>query len=89
MCKLTGQAPYCDQSCRTRFTGMQYHMGNAVEGTYSNMKSFLNTVPKGLDNYRKFADERQEQLERAETVKKKFYAETDTKNKKKKTTTNE
>ena len=71
MCKLTEKAPYCDQSCRTRFAGMQMRMGNAVEGTYSNVKEFLNTVPKGIDNYRKYAADRQAKLEYTDRLKKK------------------
>jgi C4-type Zn-finger protein len=71
MCKLTEKAPYCDQSCRTRFAGMQLRMGNAVEGTFSNVKEFLNTVPKGIEGYRKFAADRQEKLEYTERLKKK------------------
>jgi hypothetical protein len=71
MCKLTEKAPYCDESCRTRFSGMQMRMGNAVEGTYSNVKEFLNTVPKGADNYRKFAADRQSKLEYTERLRKK------------------
>jgi hypothetical protein len=71
MCKLTEKAPYCDQSCRTRFSGMQLRMGNAVEGTYSNVKEFLNTVPKGVDNYRQFAADRQSKLEYTERLRKK------------------
>ena len=71
MCKLTSKAPYCDESCRTRFAGMQMRMGNAVEGTYSNMKDFLNTVPKGIENYKQFAADRQAKLEYTERLKKK------------------
>lgn len=71
MCKSTEKAPYCDQSCNTRFAGMQLRMGNAVEGTYSNVKQFLDTVPKGVDNYRKFAADRQAKLEYTERLRKK------------------
>lgn len=71
MCKLTEKAPYCDQTCRTRFAGMQLRMGNAVEGTYSNMKDFLGTIPKGIEGYRKFAADRQEKLEYTERLRKK------------------
>ncbi|CAF0734985.1 unnamed protein product [Adineta steineri] len=71
MCKLTEKGPYCDQSCTTRFSGMQMRMGNAVEGTYSNMKQFLDTVPKGVNSYRKFAADRQAKLEYTERLKKK------------------
>jgi len=71
MCKSTEKAPYCDQTCRTRFAGMQLRMGNAVEGTYSNVKEFLNTVPKGIDSYRQFAADRQAKLEYTERLKKK------------------
>ncbi|CAF3818808.1 unnamed protein product [Rotaria magnacalcarata] len=79
MCKSTERAPYCDQSCRTRFVGMQMRMGNSVEGTYSNVKEFLNTVPKGIDNYRQFAADRQAKLEHTERLRKKV---DDEKNKK-------
>ncbi|CAF3516859.1 unnamed protein product [Rotaria sordida] len=79
MCKLTGKAPYCDQSCRTRFAGMQLRMGNAVEGTYSNVQEFLNTIPKGVNSYRQFAADRQAKLEHTERLKKKV---DDEKNKK-------
>ena len=71
MCKMTQTAPYCDQSCRTRFSGMQTNMGNAVTGTYSNMKEFLNTIPKGAESFRQFAAERQAKLEETERLKKK------------------
>jgi hypothetical protein len=71
MCKLTEKAPYCDQTCRTRFAGMQLRMGNAVEGTYSNVKEFLNTVPKGVEGYRQFAADRQTKLENIERLRKK------------------
>ncbi|CAF4278337.1 unnamed protein product [Rotaria socialis] len=79
MCKSTERAPYCDQSCRTRFVGMQMRMGNSVEGTYSNVKEFLNTIPKGIDNYRQFAADRQAKLEHTERLRKKV---DDEKNKK-------
>jgi hypothetical protein len=84
MCKLTEKAPYCDQSCRTRFAGMQMRMGNAVEGTYSNMKGFLSTVPKGMDNYRQFAADRQATLENTERLRKKVDEEKTKKYSKKK-----
>lgn len=71
MCKSTEKAPYCDQTCHTRFAGMQLRMGNAVEGTYSNVKEFLNTVPKGINTYRQFAADRQAKLEYTERLKKK------------------
>lgn len=71
MCKQTDKAPYCDQSCRTRFVGMQMRVGNAVEGTYSNMKEFLNTIPKGVEGYRQFAADRQAKLEYTEKLRKK------------------
>ena len=70
MCKLTDKAPYCDQSCQTRFAGMQMRMGNAVEGTYSNVKEFLNTIPKGIEGYQKFAADRQSKLEYTERLRK-------------------
>jgi len=76
MCKLTEKAPYCDQTCNTRFAGMQLRMGNAVEGTYSNVKEFLNTVPKGIDSYREFAADRQAKLEYTERLRKKVDEET-------------
>lgn len=72
MCKMTTKVPYCDQSCHTRFAGMQMKMGNGVEGTFSNMKTFLDTVPKGIDNYRQFANERQLKLEHTDRLKKKM-----------------
>lgn len=75
MCKQTGTAPYCDQSCRTRFAGMQMRVGNAVEGTFSNVKEFLNTVPKGVEGYRKFAADRQAKLEYTERLRKKVEEE--------------
>lgn len=81
MCKDTTKAPYCDQSCRTRFVGMQLRMGNAVEGTYSNMKEFLNTIPKGMDEYRKFAADRQAKLEYTERLRKKMEEEAEKKKK--------
>ena len=71
MCKQTEKAPYCDQSCRTRFVGMQMRMGNAVEGTYSNFKEFINTIPKGVEGYRQFAADRQSKLENTEKLRKK------------------
>lgn len=71
MCKLTGKAPYCDQSCRQRFSGMQMRMGNAVEGTFSNVKDFLNTIPTGINNYRQHVADRQEKLEYTERLRKK------------------
>ncbi len=79
MCKMTEKAPYCDQSCYTRFAGMQMRMGNAVEGTYSNVKQFLNTIPKGIDGYQKYAAGRQAKLEDTERLRKKV---DDEKNKK-------
>jgi len=75
MCKSTDKPPYCDQSCRTRFAGMQLRMGNAVEGTYSNVKEFLNTIPKGLNDYRQFAADRQTKLENVERLRKKVEEE--------------
>jgi hypothetical protein len=71
MCKLTAKAPYCDETCNKRFSGMQSRMGNAVEGTFSNVKEFLNTVPTGVDKYRQFAADRQAKLEYTERLKKK------------------
>lgn len=71
MCKETAKAPYCDQSCRTRYAGMQLRMGNAVDGTYSNVKEFLNTIPKGMQDYRQFAADRQSKLENIERLRKK------------------
>ena len=71
MCKLTGRSPYCDESCRTRFAGMQLRMGNAVEGTYSNVKTFLDTIPKGINSYRQFAADRQAKLEYTEKLRRK------------------
>lgn len=75
MCKETAKAPYCDQSCRTRFAGMQLRMGNAVDGTYSNVKEFLNTIPKGIEGYRQFAADRQSKLEYTEQLRKKMEEE--------------
>ena len=75
MCKLTEQAPYCDQSCRQRFSGMQMRVGNAVEGTLDNVKDFLQTIPKGIDDYRKIAADQQNRLENIERLRKNFDAE--------------
>ena len=72
MCKQTTKAPYCDQSCHTRFSDMQMRMGNAVEGTYSTAKEFLSTIPKGIDGYRKYAADRQATLEHTERLRKKL-----------------
>ena len=70
MCKLTERAPYCDYSCDTRFSGMQMRVGNAVEGTHSNVKDFLRTIPKGIASYRQYAADRQRELEYIERLKK-------------------
>ena len=72
MCKQTSKAPYCDQSCYTRFSDVQTRMGNAVEGTFSNVKQFLGTIPKGVEGYRKYAADRQATLEHNERLRKKF-----------------
>ena len=72
MCKSTSSAPYCDQSCRDRYAGMQMRMGDGVKGTYANMKTFLDTIPKGLESYREFAAERQAKLEMTEKLREKY-----------------
>ena len=51
---------------------MQLKVGSGVEGTFSNVKTFLDTVPKGLDNYRQFAADRQAKLELTDRLKKKM-----------------
>jgi hypothetical protein len=47
-------------------------VGNAVEGSHSNFKAFLSTVPKGIDAYRQYAADRQHKLEETERLRKKF-----------------
>jgi hypothetical protein len=53
---------YCDQTCDQHFSGIQLRMGNTMEGTYNHVKACLNTLLKGVNNYRQFAADRQEKV---------------------------